>query len=157
MKKLVVLSLMVPLFAFSQGTPFTYQGRLNDGGAPATGIYDVRFAIYDSANNGNSVAGPLTNAATPVSNGLFAATLDFGARVFSGPPRWFEIAVRTNGAGGFVTLVPRQPISPSPYAIFAGGVNAAGITGTISGANIGNGTISSNMLANGAVGSAQLA
>jgi len=25
------------------GTAFTYQGRLSDGGAPASGIYDLRF------------------------------------------------------------------------------------------------------------------
>src|SRR5438105_11174220 len=110
MNKLVLLSLLAPVLGFAQGTPFTYQGRLNQAGAPVSGIYDVRFAIYDSLNNGNAVAGPLTNAATPVSNGLFAATLDFGAGVFSGPARWLEIAVRTNGGGAFVTLVPRQPI-----------------------------------------------
>jgi len=29
--------------AFAQGTGFTYQGRLNDGGNPANKIYDLRF------------------------------------------------------------------------------------------------------------------
>ena len=33
----------------AQGTAFTYQGRLNDAGGPATGIYDLRFAIYSSS------------------------------------------------------------------------------------------------------------
>src|ERR1044071_6772667 len=84
-----------PLFA--QGTSFTYQGQLTDGGGPAAGSYDLRFTIYDSTNNpGVVIAGPLTNAATGVSNGLFEVTLDFGGGVFSGPPRWLEIAVRTN-------------------------------------------------------------
>ena len=32
---------------FGQGTAFSYQGRLNDGGAPAAGNYDLRFTIYD--------------------------------------------------------------------------------------------------------------
>ena len=32
-----------PATAFAQGTGFSYQGRLNDGGSPATGIYDLRF------------------------------------------------------------------------------------------------------------------
>ena len=27
------------------GTAFSYQGRLADGGAPASGIYDFRFAM----------------------------------------------------------------------------------------------------------------
>ena len=29
--------------AAAQGTAFTYQGRLNDGAGPATGLYDFRF------------------------------------------------------------------------------------------------------------------
>ncbi|HEX7570666.1 MAG TPA: hypothetical protein VF492_09190, partial [Verrucomicrobiae bacterium] len=56
--------------AHAQGTAFTYQGRLNNGGSPASGIYDLRFAIYDSTNSrGTLIAGPLTNSATAVSNG----------------------------------------------------------------------------------------
>ena len=34
--------------ALAQGTAFTYQGRLNDGGNPANGSYDLRFALYDA-------------------------------------------------------------------------------------------------------------
>jgi len=36
----------------AQGTAFTYQGRLDDAGQPAHGIYDFRFTIYDSASGG---------------------------------------------------------------------------------------------------------
>jgi hypothetical protein len=32
--------------AFSQGTAFTYQGQLNEGGAPANGYYDMLFSLY---------------------------------------------------------------------------------------------------------------
>jgi hypothetical protein len=124
----------------AQGTAFAYQGKLNDGGAPASGAYDLRFAIYDSTNNpGNVVAGPVTNSATAVTNGLFSVTLDFGPGVFTGPARWIELAVRTNHAkGGFTPLAPRQPLLPLPYAIMAGtasnvlGAVAAGqLTGTV--------------------------
>ena len=38
------------LSAAAQGTAFTYQGRLITNGSPATGSYDLRFAIYDSTN-----------------------------------------------------------------------------------------------------------
>jgi len=34
--------------------------------------------------------------------------------VFNGPDRWLEIAVRTNGSGGFTNLAPRQPLAPFP-------------------------------------------
>jgi len=105
---------------FAQGTAFTYQGRLNDGSRPATGIYDLRFTIYDAATNGSGVAGPITNSTTAISNGLFTVALDFGAGPFAGAARWIEIGVRTNGGGGFITLSPRQPVAPSPYALYAG-------------------------------------
>src|SRR5512135_3032520 len=110
---------------FAQGTAFTYQGRLNDGGGPANGSYDLTFSLFDAGANGNLLVGPLTNAATVVSNGLFIATIDFGAN-FPGADRWLEIGVRTNGGGSFTALMPRQHLTPTPYAIFAGGVNAVG-------------------------------
>ena len=128
----------------AQGTAFTYQGRLNDGGQPATGIYDLRFTIYDSVSAGTFVAGPQTNSATGVSNGLFTVTLDFGS-VFDGNPRWLEIGVRTNGSVlDYSTLTARQALTASPYAITAGNV-----TGPINGSSIVSGTITSTQLAPG--------
>lgn len=103
---------------FAQGTAFTYQGRLSAGGGPANGSYDLTFALFDAGTLGNQVGSTLTSTATPVSNGLFTVTLDFGNQ-FPGAPRWLEIGVRTNGAGGYATLAPRQPLTPSPYAITA--------------------------------------
>ena len=115
----------------SQITAFTYQGRLNDGTNPATGIYDLRFTIYDSTNlPGTLIAGPLTNNATAVSNGLFTTALDFGI-AFDGTPRWLEIAVRTNGsASDFITLAPRQQLTPTPSAIYASSAGMAVSAGT---------------------------
>src|SRR6266545_332434 len=81
----------------AQSSSFTYQGRLTENGSPASGIYDLRFTIYDLASGGSIQAGPLTNAATSVSDGLFTVTLDFGSGVFDGANRWLEIGVRTNG------------------------------------------------------------
>src|SRR6185369_5246356 len=106
--------------AFAQSTTFTYQGRLNDNGAPANGIYDLRFAVYDSTNNpGVLIAGPITKSSVGISNGVFTVALDFGAGVFTGPDRWLEISVSPGGAGTFTTLTPRQPITSTPYAIQA--------------------------------------
>ena len=111
-------------FAIAQSTAFTYQGRLNDGSGPANGVYDLRFAIYDSTK---IIGGPLTNPAVAVSNGMFTAQMDFGAGVFDGNDRWLEIGVRTNGGGSFAALNPRQPITAAPYAIAAGDVTGANI------------------------------
>src|ERR1017187_9187537 len=121
--------------AHAQGTAFAYQGRLNDGTNPATGSYDLRFTIYDAATGG-AAHGALTNAATGITNGLFTATLDFGG-VFNGANYWLELAARTNGGGAFSPLSPRQPVLPTPYAIYsanagnAGSVAAANIVGTV--------------------------
>jgi hypothetical protein len=108
------------LSAQAQGTAFFYQGRLNQSGNPVTGIYDFRFTIYDSLAGPTVVAGPLPQNSVGVTNGLFTTALDFGAGIFTGPGRWLEIAVRTNGGPVFTNLTPRQPLLPTPYAIHSG-------------------------------------
>jgi hypothetical protein len=101
------------------GTAFTYQGKLTDGNGPANGSFDRQFALYDSPNSGTRIGTVLTNAAVPVSNGVFMASLDFGAGIFAGEARWLEISVRTNNAASFVTLAPRQLLTAAPYALDA--------------------------------------
>src|ERR1035437_8239701 len=138
MKKLILLAAitLASVNAFAQGTAFTYQGRLNDGASPATGIYDLRFTIYDAlAGSGSQIGGTLTSTATAVSNGLVTVTLDFGAGVFNGAARWLEVGVRTNGGIAFTTLVPRQPITPTPYAIYSANAGSAATATTASSAN----------------------
>src|ERR1700722_12565904 len=117
--------------ATAQGTAFTYQGRLMNGTNTANGSYDLTFSLYNAVTNGGIIAGPITNSATAVSNGLFIATLDFGAGVFTGTNYWLDIAVRTNSGGAFTELTPRQALTPTPYAIYAEGVGASGIIGTL--------------------------
>jgi hypothetical protein len=118
-----------PLFA--QGTAFTYQGRLNDGVNPANGNYDFKLQLWNDSTAGSIIGGPVTNTMVAVSNGLFTTIIDFGAGVFTGSSNWLHIGVRTNGSGVFNGLLPRQQLTPTPYAIFAESANAAGLTGTI--------------------------
>lgn len=87
--------------AAPQGNSFTYQGRLTDGSLPANGSFDLTFALFDNSSGGNGVGPTLTNSATPVSGGLFVATLDFGGNIFTGDARWLEIGVCTNAAARF--------------------------------------------------------
>jgi len=126
----IILHSAFCLPAFAQGSAFTYQGRLNLNGAPANGSYDLSFTVFPSGGVGSAVAGPLTNNATTVSNGLFTVTLDFGVGIFNGQNRWLEIAARTNGSGGFTPLSPRQWVTPAPYAIAAGSLLAP-LTGSL--------------------------
>jgi len=115
--------------ASAQGTAFTYQGRLNTGGSPANGTYDIAFSLYTANAGGVAVAGPVTNSAVGVTNGLFTTTVDFG-NVLTGASNWLAIAVSTNGANAFSTLSPRQQLTPAPYAIYA--ENANSLAGPVS-------------------------
>jgi hypothetical protein len=141
------LFLVLALFAgvhhaAAQSTAFTYQGRLNSGTNPANGSYDLSFALYNAVTNGSQVGTTLTNSATAVGNGLFAVTLDFGAGVFTGTNLWLDISVRTNGGASFAELTPRQPLTPTPYAIFA---NTAGnFSGSIPLAQLPGGVVTNN-------------
>jgi hypothetical protein len=116
---LLLSTLNCPLSTLhAQGTAFTYQGRLNDGANAANGSYDLRFALFDAASAGTQQGNLLTNSATAVSNGLFTVTLNFGNQ-FPGAARWLDLGVRTNGGTTFTALAPRQPLTPTPYAITA--------------------------------------
>ena len=119
---LLLSTLNLQLSTFAQGTAFTYQGRLNDGGAPANGTnYGMVFYLYDAPANGTALGNEGIVSVT-VSNGLFTVPLDFGSQ-FDGHSRWLEITVQKNG-GSFTTLSPRQPITPAPYAITAVNLSA---------------------------------
>src|SRR6185503_19514634 len=76
-------------------------------------------------------AANVVNDAT-ISNGLFSVVLDYGGEAFDGNGRWLEISVRPgNSSAAYTNLAPRQLISASPYALYAGSVRAAGISGAI--------------------------
>ena len=121
------LGIAVPSRALA-GT-FTYQARLTVAGAVTNGNYDLRFRLMDASSGGTQIGGIVTNANTAITNGLFIASLDFGTNAFDGNGRWLELSVRTNGNSAFVTLAPRQPVTPSPMALFAS--TAAVVQGVI--------------------------
>ncbi len=120
--------------AFSQGPAFTYQGKLESGGTPVTGLYDFTNALYNASSGGSQVGSTVTLTAVPVTNGLFTVLLDFGS-VFNGTAYWLQMGVRSNGVGSYVPLSPRQELTPTPYAITAenldGTLLASQLTGTL--------------------------
>lgn len=102
------------------GNGFTYQGRLTDGGGPATGVYDIRFILYDAEAGGSQVGPTIEKADITVTNALFTTELDFDAASFDGNARWMEIAIRPGASvAAYTVLSPRQPITPVPYALYA--------------------------------------
>ncbi len=118
-----------PAIIFAQGTAFTYQGRLNNNDSPASGTYNLTFSLFITNTSGVPIAGPVTNNAVGVTNGLFTVLIDFGPGVFTGATNWLQIGVETNGVNTFTTLAPRQQLTPTPYAVFAN--TASGLSGTL--------------------------
>ncbi|MFA6046266.1 MAG: hypothetical protein WC718_14880 [Phycisphaerales bacterium] len=101
---------------------FTYQGRLDDGTLPANGNYQFYFELYAAPTGGSALAS-VNTAASPatlaVNNGLFLASLDFGAAVYNGNERYLQVYVRSGSSGPFTALASRQRLSPTPYANFS--------------------------------------
>ncbi len=118
------------------GTAFVYQGRLTASNAPASGVYDFQFTLYDAVASGNIVGDTVEIDALGVTNGLFVTPLDFGALPYNGNALWLGVAVRTNGSSTFVGLAPRQPVTSVPYAIAAQSVLAGGVQGTLNQTNL---------------------
>jgi hypothetical protein len=96
----------------------TYQGRLSTGGSLASGDFEMEFRLYDSHVNGTCIS-TSTIPSVAVTNGLFTALPDFDAKVFNGDSRWLEISVKSGVDEIFSTLMPRQQITATPYAITA--------------------------------------
>jgi len=116
------------------GTAFTYQGTLRLGGNAVTVSTDFKFRLFDALTGGSQINGELPATLTPDSDGGFSVDLDFGTTAFTGSARFVEIDVRSPaGSGTFTTLVPRQEIKPTPYALFAlsGNTGPAGPQGPV--------------------------
>lgn len=116
------------------GSGFNYQGRLTDGTNAAGGSFDFRMTLYDAATNGSQVGSISMNGSTPVENGYFDVWLDWDDDLdpaFAGEARWLEIGVRPTGdTNDFTILNPRQPITPTPYALYAISAGTAAIAGS---------------------------
>ena len=112
----LMLAPMAPAFAADSlvppGTAFNYQGRLNDGGHAAKGIFTFKFRLYDQSVGGTQIGGEVEIPATQINDGFFSFDLDFGS-VYADGKRWLEVVV--DGT----TLSPRQAIMPTPVALYA--------------------------------------
>jgi hypothetical protein len=116
----VLLAVLLAAPALAQSTALTYQGRLEDGGQPASGAYDMRFRLV---NADETQAGPtLCVDNVQVQGGLFTVMLDFGAQFATTSTRSLEVRVRADSGltcsdlSGFTVLSPRQPVTLAPAA-----------------------------------------
>lgn len=122
----LVAAVLVPVGAFAQSFPstdtaFSYQGRLDESGGPASGTYDFRFTLFARMTGGSPLA-PSVEQTLDVDGGLFTATLDFGAGPLAGREVYLEIAVAPKG-GLLTVLQPRQRVRPAPAAVQSGSGN----------------------------------
>lgn len=125
---LLATALFTPLQSLAQSTAFTFQGRLLDDGALATGNVGLRFSLHTAASGGTQI-GPLIqisdvllDPATSGHDGLVQVTLDFGVSPFTAnEPRWLEVAVSRDG-GPSTTLSPRTPLTAAPFSLNTRGI-----------------------------------
>jgi hypothetical protein len=100
---------------------FTYQGRVNFGGASPPARLDVQYAFFTTdtgATQTPGLSGGTINSVTRPADGLINLLLDPGAP-FPADPVHLELRVRPEGGGPFTTLSPRTLITPTPKATFA--------------------------------------
>src|SRR5262249_11595275 len=127
-----VTTLSIPKFrnstACAQITSFTYEECLREGGAPAAGLHDFRFSLFDAPSGGTQVGSTLCLDNGYVAAGVFTVQLDFGPEFATTADRYVEVQVRRDSgldctsSAGFIALGPRQEITPAPMA---GHANAA--------------------------------
>jgi hypothetical protein len=116
------IGLALPAYGAPVGTAFTYQGQLKGSDAPANGLHDMRFRLFDAAVAGAQVGSTVCFDGVDVINGLFVVPLDFGAQ-FNSDRRFLDVEVRADGtpgncaAGVYTPLTPRQELQGTPYAL----------------------------------------
>ena len=88
---------------------FSYQGALEENGAPVSGNREMVFSLYTNDACTMSVGNLITHT-VPVSHGLFSVDLAFNPDHFNGQALWLETEVE--GAA-----IACQPIRAMPYAM----------------------------------------
>ncbi len=152
-KSLGFITLLVATTAVGAvDTGFTYQGKLQNDGAPANGEFDFEFELFNDTTAGVSF-GIVTVDDVTVTGGVFSIELDFGTAPFAGDQLWLDISVREGASdGGYTNLLPRQKLTAAPYALHAEMV----ATDAIGSAEIASNSIQAGDLAPNSVGRSEV-
>ena len=99
-----------------------YHGQLLDNGVPATGTYDLEFALYAESQGGLPID-VIRFDHSVLSDGRVEAPLDFIGASIDGRGQWIEVRMRESGSGvPFTTITPRESTRTATKA-------AAGVAG----------------------------
>lgn len=149
----LVAALFAPLAAAQFDTGITYQGELKSGGAPKTGTVDLRFDQFLAETGGTTPFDPVIVDGVVLDQGRFTVQLPFPPSTFANGQIFIEVGVREDAAGGpadltgFTSLLPRQKVTPTPYALIARKVLDNAVAGSsivnesVTGSDIADGTI----------------
>ena len=77
----------------SVGSAFTYQGQLIDASGSVTGNCDFQFSLWNALTSGTPVGSAQEQPNVPVSEGLFAGTLDISKIPSFGNRLKFKLSV----------------------------------------------------------------
>ena len=134
---LLFLALALPLIAAESGQ-VNYQARLLDSyGRRVNGTVDLSFKIYDAATDGNLLWSE-TQSGVTVQDGVYSVILGsqtpIPASVFGGGNVYLELGI--NGE----TLLPRQQMTASSYALVARTIMGSNVYENQSSGSLGIGT-----------------
>lgn len=105
------------------GRPFaalSYQGNLNRGDVPYTGICDFRFTLWPVASGGRQIGLTQNSTDIQVTDGVFTTLLLFGITngfIVGGENHFVQTEVKCQGDSDFTRLSPRQNLRPAPSAL----------------------------------------
>jgi len=110
----------IGMTAQAQTTTFTYQGKLNNGGTPANGTYDLQFTLWDATSGGTQQPPPSPVTITP--RQCSSPVESSPCRLISAQARsqaligFLRYVLRPAGGPAFTILSPRQEITSTPYS-----------------------------------------
>jgi hypothetical protein len=116
-----VLALAVPLAlmaaAPARAASFVYEGRLEEFGRPANGLYDIRIGAFAGANSGVRLAEAISFENVRVENGRFQ--LQFELPLVAAREAWLELAVRAGEESSAHVPIPGRSKAEPQGAIGA--------------------------------------
>lgn len=98
--------------ASASGATFSYEGRLDDRGQPASGVYDVQLTPFPAETAGASLASPMVFERVLVNDGRFR--LEFELPPLQSDQAWVEVGVRDPGTAAFSRIPMRTMAIAAP-------------------------------------------